>query len=66
MLGALKALGPKATVAELIGATTTLEKLGVVGMMSASYYVGAMIGSLFVASDAVKACRDPYSGTAAA
>lgn len=28
MLGALKALGPDATVAELVGATTTLEKLG--------------------------------------
>lgn len=63
MLGALKALGPKATVAELIGATTTLEKLGVVGMMSASYYVGATLGSLVVASDAVRACRDPYRNT---
>lgn len=46
ILGAFKALGPTATVAEIAGATTTLEKLGAVGAMSASYYIGAVIGVL--------------------
>jgi hypothetical protein len=45
MLGALKALGPDATVKELIGATTTLEKLGAVGAMAVSYYVGATLAA---------------------
>jgi len=66
MLGALKALGPTATVGELVGATTTLEKLGAVGAMAASYYVGATLGSLIVATEAVKACGDPYSNSPAA
>lgn len=66
MLGALKALGPDATVAELVGATTTLEKLGAVGAMAASYYVGATLGSLIVATESVKACDDPYRNSPAA
>ncbi|CAE6802871.1 hypothetical protein R75461_05272 [Paraburkholderia nemoris] len=63
MLGALKTLGPGATVAELIGATTALEVLSVVGALSASFYVGACIGSLVVAANAAMKCT---SGTAAA
>lgn len=66
MLGALKALGPNATVAELVGATTTLEKLGAVGAMAASYYVGAALGSLIVATEAVKGCDAPSSDSPAA
>ncbi|CAB3671395.1 hypothetical protein LMG24076_01964 [Trinickia soli] len=66
MLGALRALGPDATVSELVGATTTLEKLGAVGAMAASYYVGATLGSLIVATEAVKACGDPYRNSPAA
>ncbi|WP_208620708.1 hypothetical protein [Paraburkholderia aspalathi] len=56
MLGALKTLGPSATVAELIGATTALEVLSVVGALSASFYVGACIGSLIVAANAAMKC----------
>lgn len=66
MLGALKAVGPRATIAELAGATTALEKLGVIGALAASYYVGATLGSLIVATENVKACSDPYKGSAAA
>ena len=66
MLGAFKALGTDATVAEIVGATTTLEKLGAVGAMAASYYIGATLGSLIVATEAVKACSDPYKNSAAA
>lgn len=63
MLGVLKTLGPGATVAELMGATTALEALSVVGALSASFYVGACIGSLVVAANSAMKCS---SGTAAA
>ena len=42
--------GSKVTVAELIGAGTRLEKMGMVAAVSASYYVGAVIGSIAVAT----------------
>ena len=41
--------GRAITVREMIAAGTRLEKLGVVAALSASYYVGAVIGSLAVA-----------------
>ena len=44
MLNAFKSVGPTATVAEMIGATVLKEKLDVIGVMAASYYVGAVIG----------------------
>jgi hypothetical protein len=58
MLNALKAVGAKATVAEMIGATTGLEQLGIVSALSASFYVGAVIGSLMIAADAAMVCTD--------
>lgn len=42
--------GKAVTVREVIGATTRLEKLLIVGSLSASYYVGACIGSIAVAT----------------
>jgi hypothetical protein len=42
--------GSKVTVAELIGAGTRLEKLGMVAALSASFYAGAVIGSIAVAT----------------
>ncbi|HEY1151604.1 MAG TPA: hypothetical protein VGF27_23715 [Pseudoduganella sp.] len=42
--------GSKVTVAELIGAGTRLEKMGMIAALSASYYVGAVIGSIAVAT----------------
>lgn len=42
--------GTKITVRELIKAGTRLEKLGVVATVSASFYVGAVIGSIAVAA----------------
>ncbi|NYH16460.1 hypothetical protein [Paraburkholderia bryophila] len=56
MLVALKTLGPGATIAELIGATTALELLSVVGALSASFYAGACVGSLIVASNTAMKC----------
>jgi hypothetical protein len=43
-------LGKKVTVMELVGAGVRAEKLIVIGAMSASYYVGAVIGSIAVAT----------------
>lgn len=42
--------GKKITVGELIGAGTRLEKLGVAGALSAAFYVGAVIGSIAIAT----------------
>lgn len=42
--------GKAITVSELIGAGTRLEKLGITATLSASFYVGAIIGSIAVAS----------------
>ncbi|WDD93603.1 hypothetical protein Bsp3421_003693 [Burkholderia sp. FERM BP-3421] len=58
ILGTLKALGPNATVAELIGATTGLELLGVVAAGGAAFYAGAVVGSLIVATNASLYCSN--------
>lgn len=50
LLGLIEKFGTRVTVMELIGAGTRLEQLAVVGAASASYYVGALIGSLAVAT----------------
>ncbi|HCH2580025.1 TPA: hypothetical protein NKS71_001208 [Vibrio parahaemolyticus] len=56
MIEALKKLGRGATVAELIKATTGLEKLKVAGALLASFYVGAVVGSIAVASTKTLGC----------
>jgi len=63
MLNAFKAVGPAATVAEMIGATTGLELLGIVGALSASAYIGAVIGSLIVAADVAMVCTNKVAAT---
>ncbi|WP_405602063.1 MULTISPECIES: hypothetical protein [unclassified Pseudoalteromonas] len=50
MTGTLASLGSGATVAEMIGVTVALEKLAVAATLSASFYTGAIIGSIAVAS----------------
>jgi hypothetical protein len=42
--------GPTVTVAEIIGAGTALEVSGVMAACSAAFYVGAVIGSIAVAT----------------
>ena len=56
ILGTLRTLGPTATIGELIGATTGLELLAAASALGASFYVGAVIGSLIVATDASLVC----------
>ncbi|AOJ81152.1 hypothetical protein WS86_11360 [Burkholderia savannae] len=63
ILGTLKALGPDATVAELIGATTGLEMLAVVSACGAAFYAGAVVSSLIVATDASITCSNKISAT---
>lgn len=53
---ALKTLGRSATMAEIVGATTGLEMLMVAGAASASFYLGAAIGSLMVATGRSLSC----------
>ena len=56
ILSQIDKFGKAVTVGEIIGATTTLEKLGVIGALSASFYVGAVIGSLAIATGRYAAC----------
>ena len=50
ILGCIDKFGTKVTVLELIAAGTKLEQMAVVGAVGASYYAGAAIGSLAVAT----------------
>lgn len=50
ILSQIDKFGKGVTVGELIGAGTKLEMLGVVSAVSASFYVGAVIGSIAVAT----------------
>jgi hypothetical protein len=56
MLNALAKLGPGATVAEMVGATTGLEILAAIAGITAAAYTGAVIGSLIVAANASSVC----------
>lgn len=49
-LGHIDKYGKAVTVGDLIGAGTKLECLGVIAALSASFYVGAIVGSLAVAT----------------
>jgi hypothetical protein len=50
LAASLHTLGRGATVSELLGATVAIEKVAAAAGILASFYVGACIGSLFVAS----------------
>jgi len=56
LVAALTQLGKNATVAEIVGATTGLEKLVVVGALFGAGYAGAVVGSIAVASGRSLAC----------
>ncbi len=56
LVGTLATLGKGATMGELIGATVGLEKLAVAASFGASAYVGAVIGSIAVASGRSLGC----------
>jgi len=50
ILSLIEKFGRAVTIRELIGAGTNLECLAVIGACSAVYYVGAVIGSIAVAT----------------
>lgn len=50
ILSQIDKFGKAVTIGELIGAGTRLEGLGVVAACSAAFYVGAVIGSIAVAT----------------
>ncbi|WP_417533575.1 hypothetical protein [Marinobacterium stanieri] len=61
MVEALKTLGPNATMAELVRATSGLEKLKVTAALGASYYVGGVVGSISVATGRSLGCGQRLS-----
>lgn len=61
LLGTLATLGKGATMAEIIGATVGLEKLAIAASIGASAYVGAVIGSIAVASGRSISCGTSIS-----
>lgn len=63
LLGAIKMLGKGATLSELAFATTALEKTVVGGVVLASGYVGAYVGSVAVAAGRYGACGSTISDT---
>ncbi len=50
ILSQIDKFGKKVTIKDLIGAGTRLEGLAVIGACSAAFYVGAIIGSIAVAT----------------
>lgn len=56
ILEAIRTLGKGATMGEVAKATTGLEKLKVAAAIGASYYVGAVIGSIAIASGRSLGC----------
>ncbi|MEC5160584.1 MULTISPECIES: hypothetical protein [unclassified Janthinobacterium] len=49
-LSQIDKFGKTVTIGELIGAGTKLEQLGVIAALSASFYAGAVIGSIAIAT----------------
>lgn len=56
ILEAIGTLGRSASMAEVIKATTGLEKLKVAASLGASFYAGAVVGSIAVASGRSLGC----------
>lgn len=61
LVGTLATLGKGATMGELIGATVGLEKLSVAASIGAVGYVGAVVGSIAVASGRSLGCGSRIS-----
>jgi len=56
MIDAFESVGSRATVAQMIGATTLQASFDAIEEMSAMFYIGAVIGSVDVARKAAGAC----------
>lgn len=61
LLNGFKSVGSTATVAELIAATKLEERFDSIDSMAATYYIGAVIGSILVAGKAARACKGNIS-----
>jgi len=61
ILGTIEKIGSGATMAEIAGATVGLEKLAILSALSAAGYVGAVIGSIAVATGRVAGCGSRIS-----
>ena len=56
MIDAFESVGSRATVAQMIAATSLKESFDAIGEMSAMFYIGAVIGSVDIARKAAGAC----------
>ncbi|AJR06738.1 hypothetical protein C9J03_03875 [Photobacterium gaetbulicola] len=56
MIESYNALGATATVSEILGATVAVEKLKLIAALAGSFYIGAAIGSLAVATSSSVTC----------
>lgn len=56
LFASLKTLGSGATMGELVGATVGFEKLMVAGAVGATFYLGAAVGSVAVATGRSLGC----------
>ncbi|WP_146749854.1 hypothetical protein [Paraburkholderia bryophila] len=63
MVAAAEKLGKTASIGEVIGATTASEKLLAFGAIYASFWLGAAVGSLMVATDAYLDCGSTPNAT---
>lgn len=61
LIAALHTLGKGATMAEVAGATLGFEKLMVAGAVGATYYTGAAVGSVAVATGRSLGCGSRIS-----
>ena len=61
LAGTLHLLGKGATITELFVATTGLEKIAIMSVLSASFYVGIVIGSISVAAGRSATCGSRLS-----
>ncbi|RDU95440.1 hypothetical protein DWV00_28110 [Trinickia dinghuensis] len=58
LAGVVQTMGMKVTLRELVGAGTVVEKLSYLGALYGAYYLGGMIGSLWVAGDSFYTCKN--------
>jgi hypothetical protein len=63
MLDASRSLDARASIADVIRATKGLQTLGVAERIAAVSFIGAVIGSLVVATDAQTPCTDASAVT---
>ncbi|CAE6871812.1 hypothetical protein R69746_08486 [Paraburkholderia aspalathi] len=63
LVGAVRTFGTRVTILELIGAGAIADVLAAASAFYAAWYVGGLIGSLMVATDATLDCKNGVQAT---